>query len=245
MNLIKYFMKPIDIQKTQKFLLHVFTFVFSIVGIFYFNWGVFHIVYLFWFENFIRIIFFGIRAYSVDYVNLNSYTLPARGDGGKLIQPVKTVLYSRLFFYGVYFVFIIIGLGFILPFGEKTTENSADSMIAFMKVFTFEDWEFNIALFSCVMDELMNYIKDFKIQKTNSRKYPLMVVNIFELEDFILHLTIILSATFIFLKRYDCTAVFYNFFAPELSIYALPGIILAILIFGYQIFTAVKYKKLS
>ena len=191
-----------SLNRFNLYLMPFFTAIFSITGLFYFEWGVFHIVYLFWFENLIKIIFYRLKVSNVEYVEIAGELQQAKVENGKIKPFLISIFATRLFMYFVYFVFIIIGLGFILPFVEASKEDSFKALYNFVKIFTFRDWQFNIALLTCILDELMSYYRDFKLNKKHSAKLPYKVPMPFSSEDVILHLCILLSIVFAFLLKH-------------------------------------------
>jgi hypothetical protein len=106
-------------NKNFPLLMPIFTALFSVFGILYLDWGVFHIVYLFWFENLVRIIAYRFKVANVDYVTISGKNEKARDENGNLLMSLKSVFTTRLFMYFVYFVFIVIGLGLVMPSGRR------------------------------------------------------------------------------------------------------------------------------
>jgi len=221
-------------------LLPIFTAIYSIIGLLYFNWGVFHIVYLFWFENLIKIFFYRLKVGKVEYVLLSGELEKSRDEDGRLKQELKNIFMTRLFMYFVYFVFIVIGLGIILPLVETNKEIAFRGIYDFVRVFNFMDWEFNFALIGCILDELMSYFRDFKKNKIYTKTRPYFVTMAFEKADVILHLTIIIGITAAFLIKHPESPVF-GF--AKISPIFLVGLILSLLILVFQIFSAFKQQK--
>ena len=221
-------------------LLPIFTAIYSIIGLLYFNWGVFHIVYLFWFENLIKIFFYRLKVGKVEYVLLSGELEKSRDEDGRLKQELKNIFMTRLFMYFVYFVFIVIGLGIILPLVETNKEIAYRGIYDFVRVFNFMDWEFNFALIGCILDELMSYFRDFKKNKIYTKTRPYVVPMAFEKADVILHLTIIIGITAAFLIKHPESPVF-GF--TNISPIFLVGLILSLLILVFQIFSAFRQQK--
>jgi hypothetical protein len=221
-------------------LLPIFTAIYSIIGLLYFNWGVFHIVYLFWFENLIKIFFYRLKVGKVEYVLLSGELEKSRDEDGRLKQELKNIFMTRLFMYFVYFVFIVIGLGIILPLVETNKEIAYRGIYDFVRVFNFMDWEFNFALIGCILDELMSYFRDFKKNKIYTKTRPYVVPMAFEKADVILHLTIIIGITAAFLIKHPESPVF-GF--TKISPIFFVGLILSLLILVFQIFSAFRQQK--
>jgi uncharacterized membrane protein len=221
-------------------LLPIFTAIYSIIGLLYFNWGVFHIVYLFWFENLIKIFFYRLKVGKVEYVLLSGELEKSRDEDGRLKQELKNIFMTRLFMYFVYFVFIVIGLGIILPLVETNKEIAYKGIYDFVRVFNFMDWEFNFALIGCILDELMSYFRDFKKNKIYTKTRPYVVPMAFEKADVILHLTIIIGITAAFLIKHPESPVL-GF--TKISPIFLVGLILSLLILVFQIFSAIRQQK--
>jgi hypothetical protein len=221
-------------------LLPIFTAIYSIIGLLYFNWGVFHIVYLFWFENLIKIFFYRLKVGKVEYVLLSGELDKSRDEDGRLKQELKNIFMTRLFMYFVYFVFIVIGLGIILPLVETNKEIAYRGIYDFVRVFNFMDWEFNFALIGCILDELMSYFRDFKKTKIYTKTRPYVVPMAFEKADVILHLTIIIGIAAAFLIKHPESPVF-GF--TKISPIFLVGLILSLLILVFQIFSAFRQQK--
>lgn len=221
-------------------LLPIFTAIYSIIGLLYFNWGVFHIVYLFWFENLIKIFFYRLKVGKVEYVLLSGELDKSRDEDGRLKQELKNIFMTRLFMYFVYFVFIVIGLGIILPLVETNKEIAYRGIYDFVRVFNFMDWEFNFALIGCILDELMSYFRDFKKNKIYTKTRPYVVPMAFEKADVILHLTIIIGITAAFLIKHPESPIF-GF--TKISPIFFVGLILSLLILVFQIFSAFRQQK--
>jgi hypothetical protein len=221
-------------------LLPVFTVIYSIIGLLYFNWGVFHIVYLFWFENLIKIFFYRLKVGKVEYVLRSGELEKSRDEFGKLRKELKNIYVTRLFMYFTYFVFIVIGLGIVLPLIETNKEIAYRGIYSFVRVFNFMDWEFNFALISCVLDELMIYLRDFKKTKIYTKTRPYVVPLAFERADVILHLTILISLSAAFLIKLPESPVF-GF--TKISPIFLTGLMLSLIIFVFQILSAFKQQK--
>jgi hypothetical protein len=221
-------------------LLPVFTVIYSIIGLLYFNWGVFHIVYLFWFENLIKIFFYRLKVGKVEYVLRSGELEKSRDEFGKLRKELKNIYVTRLFMYFTYFVFIVIGLGIVLPLIETDIDIAYRGIYSFVRVFNFKDWEFNFALISCLLDELMTYIRDFKKTKIYTKTRPYVVPLTFERADVILHLTILISMTTAFFIKHPESPVF-GF--TKISPIFLTGLILSLIIFVFQIISAFKQQK--
>jgi hypothetical protein len=213
----------------------LFTAIFSITGLLYFEWGVFHIVYLYWFENLVKIIFYRLKVSNVEYVEIAGEFQHARAENGKIMPALISIFTTRLFMYFVYFVFIIIGLGFILPYVEASKEDSFKALISFVKIFTFRDWQFNIALLTCILDELMCYYRDFKLNKKHSAKLPYKVPMPFSSEDLILHLCILLSIVVAFLLKHpESPLLGFSTISPML----ISALLLIIAILLFQLYSA-------
>ena len=102
------------------------------------------------------------------------------------------------------------------------------------------DWEFNFALIGCILDELMSYFRDFKKNKIYTKTRPYVVPMAFEKADVILHLTIIIGITAVFLIKHPESPVF-GF--VKISPIFLVGMVLSLLILVFQIFSAFKQQK--
>lgn len=224
-------------SKVQSYVMPIFTALYSIIGLIYLDWGVFHIVYLFWFENLVRIISYRFKLNALEFVSFSGNTQPVRDTEGRIYGTLKQVFQTRLFMYFVYFVFIVVGLGIVLPMIETDNDTSFKGLYNFVRVFTFRDWDFNLALITCVMDEFMSYLNDFKKHKRYSRENPFRVPVPFEKEDVILHLSIIFTAVFaFFFKHPDSPVQGIVTCSPMIA----AGIILVLFILGFQIYTVRK-----
>lgn len=230
----------IVLSRLIPYFMPLFTAIFSIIGLLYFNWGVFHIVYLFWFENLIKIFFYRLKVGKVEYVLLSGELEKSRDEYGRLKQALKNIFITRLFMYFVYFIFIVIGLGIILPLVETNKEIAYRGIYDFFRIFNFLDWEFNFALIGCILDELMSYFRDFKKTKIYTNARPYVVPLAFEKADVILHLTIITGITAAFLIKHPESTVF-GF--TKISPIFLVGMILSLLILVFQIFSAFRQQK--
>jgi hypothetical protein len=225
------------INKLNLYLMPVFTAIFSIIGLLYFEWGVFHIVYLFWFENLVKIIFYRLKVREVEYVEIAGDLQQSKLENGKIKPALISIFTTRLFMYFVYFVFIIIGLGFILPFVEASKEDSYRALYDFVRIFTFKDWQFNIALLTCVLDELMSYYRDFKLNKKHSAKLPYKVPMPFSREDVILHLSILTSLAIAFLLKHpESPLLGFTTVSPMI----ISAVILIITILLFQLYSVYK-----
>ncbi len=179
---------------------------YSIWGILFFEWDVFYIVYLFWFENFIKIFAFRLKAGSVDYIRSNDQCLSARESSGKLIKPLREIFQTRLFFYFAYFVFIVIGLGLIFPFILPDTDQTLKAVVSFISILTFKNWEFNLALLLVIANEALVYYRDFKVKKIYSKANPFPMPFVLERADIVLHISIILTGVFVFMQKHPSFA---------------------------------------
>ncbi len=225
------------INKLNLYLMPVFTAIFSITGLLYFEWGVFHIVYLFWFENLVKIIFYRLKVREIEYVEIAGELQQSKEENGKIKSALISIFTTRLFMYFVYFVFIIIGLGFILPIVEASKEDSYRALYDFVRIFTFKDWQFNIALLTCVLDELMSYYRDFKLNKKHSAKLPYKVPMPFSSEDLVLHLSILTSLAIAFLLKHpESPLLGFTTVSPMI----ISAVILIITILLFQLYSVYK-----
>ncbi len=225
------------INKLNLYLMPFFTAIFSIIGLMYFEWGVFHIVYLFWFENLVKIFFYRLKVREVEYVEIAGELQQSKEENGKIKSALISIFTTRLFMYFVYFVFIIIGLGFILPFVEASKEDSYRALYDFVRIFTFKDWQFNIALLTCILDELMSFYRDFKLNKKHSAKLPYKVPMPFSREDVILHLSILTSLAIAFLLKHpESPLLGFTNVSPMI----ISAVILIITILLFQLYSVYK-----
>jgi hypothetical protein len=210
---------------------------YSIIGLIYLDWGVFHIVYLFWFENLVRVISYRFKINTLEYVSLSGQIQKTRENNGKISGSLTSIFYTRLFMYFAYFVFIVIGLGIVLPMLETDSNSNIKGIYNFVRVFTFRVWDFNLALLACILDEFTSYIRDFKKNKRYNFENPYRVPVPFEKEDVILHLSIIFSTVFaFFVKHPDSPVVGFVAISPMI----VAGVLLVLLILGFQLFLANK-----
>lgn len=225
------------INKLNLYLMPFFTAIFSIIGLIYFEWGVFHIVYLFWFENLVKIIFYRLKVSNVEYVEIEGDLQQSKEENGKIKSALISIFTTRLIMYFVYFVFIIIGLGFILPFVEASKEDSFRALYDFVRIFTYKDWQFNIALLTFILDELMSYYRDFKHKKKHSAKLPYKVPMPFSREDVILHLGILTSLAIAFLLKHpESPLLGFTTVSPMI----ISAVILIITILLFQLYSVYK-----
>ena len=223
-------------------MMPLLTAVYSVIGLIYFDWGVFHIVYLFWFENFVKIIAYRFKIAAVDYVSISGITQKTKDQNGKILSIITNVFYSRIAMYFVYFVFIVVGLGFILAFLETDKDLRIKNLYQFFSVFSFRDWEFNLALLSCILDELMTYFRDFRQKKIYNIKHPYPLPKSFEKEDLVLHLSILFSGLFAFLVKHPESPVFgFISISPML----IAGTLLIVSNLSFQFFTVYKQSTVK
>lgn len=228
------------INQVNIYLMPIFTAIFSIIGLIYFEWGVFHIVYLYWFENLIKIFFNRLKVGNVEFVEVSGELQQSRAENGKLKPVIVSIFTTWLFIYFVYFVFIVIGLGFILPLTEASKEDNYGALYGFVYIITFKDWQFNLVLLSCLLDELMSFYRDFKLNKKHSDRLPYKVPKPFSREDAALHLSILTSIVIAFLLKHpESPLLGFTSITPMI----ISAVVLIITIMLFQLYTVNKEIK--
>jgi hypothetical protein len=228
------------INQVNNYLMPIFTAIFSITGLIYFEWGVFHIVYLYWFENLVKIFFNRLKVGNVEFVEVSGELQQSRAENGKIKPAIVSIFTTRLFMYFVYFIFIVIGLGFILPFVEASKDDSYRALYDFVRIFTFKDWQFNLALLTCLLDELMSFYRDFKLNKKYSARLPYKVPMPFSREDVILHLSILTSIVIAFLLKHpESPLLGFTSISPMI----ISAVILIMTILLFQLYSVNKEIK--
>jgi len=226
-----------------KFLLIVVTFVYSMTGIIYYGWSIFFIVYLFWFENFIRIFFLKLKTKSA--LAMGAMAAPTQkmtNEKGEDITSVSTVIKARLFFSFLYFIFIIVGLGFVIPFMMDDDKQSIQSIISSVSIIFFKDWEFNVALMICIVKELTDYFANFKLEPKYSSKNPFPFPKMLDKDDYALHLTIIFGVGITMLSKHPVVSGIFSFIDQK-WIYIYPGIFLVLMKFIFSLYNYYKSAK--
>jgi hypothetical protein len=129
-------------MKISQLLFRLFSNLITIIGILYFNWNFFTIIYIFWFAELI-----GTLGDRFRYTYLfNHHKL----DNSQW-ETLKNNIKGNLFFVFIYYVFIVVIVGFLIPPKEQ--------YIANIQTIMFVNQSFNINLLFIVLSEVWLYIK--------------------------------------------------------------------------------------
>lgn len=225
----------------SRILMLIISTIYTLGGIIFLGWDVFYIVYLFWFENFIRIVSYRFKINSVSHILSNNQVIDARYPNGNLVIELKTPFALRLFFYFLYFIFIVVGFGLVFPLLMPDSDSMLKAFVSFISIVTFKHFDFNIALLLCIVNEVVLYYKEFKINKLGSLERPFSPPSLLEKEDMILHLSIIFTGVFAFVAKHPAFETFQNSFTAASFVF-VPAILLVTLKFFAQLYDY-KTKK--
>lgn len=165
-----------------KLLYRVFFTLYAFVGIFYFKWSIFPIVFLFWTENMVQFLFLVIISYSSAHVSIPNKAASA-----------YTLLSSKFFINMIYFVFLTFGWGFISLITGKGNEESFGVLASIFTVLMGKDSGFNIALGLCLLRETWLYLRDFHIKPIFTAERPFVLPDTFGYKEITLHLSLVLG----------------------------------------------------
>ena len=134
-NLTQLYTKNIALLR---FLLSLFINAFTFFGIIVWKWNFFTVIYLYWAEEVIRI-FFKLIENRIDYsqIQISTSEFKEKNNGTLFL----------FFFMGLYFVFIVLIVGVIIPSREEMGEN--------LSTVLFLDTEFNLNLLLAVVSEIV------------------------------------------------------------------------------------------
>lgn len=165
-----------------KLLYRVFFTLYALLGIFYFKWSIFPIIFLFWTENVIHLLFLVIIVNSFPHIKT-----PTDGTS------IKGTVYLGLFFNFVYFVFLTFVWGFISLLMGAEGKKGFDVISSMVMVLSGRDMGFNIAAGLCVLRETWLYVRDFYVRKIYTAEYPFDLPKDTGYKEIVLHLSIILG----------------------------------------------------
>lgn len=154
--------------------------IYLFIGVLYFNWTIFPIIFLFWCENMMEILIL------ILIVN----TFPHIQQEEDINH--KSSIYVRIFMNTIYFVFITFGYGFISLLSLKS-EVSKDNLGAIIKIFAGLDRTFNISLCLIFLKILSLYVFNFHIKKIYNANNLFIFPDAFGYKELILHLSIIIG----------------------------------------------------
>ncbi len=163
-----------------KLFYRLFFTLYAFVGVFYFKWSIFPIVFLFWVENIIQSLFLLLISLSTLHISLPN-TESSR----------YQLLYGKFFVNGIYFVFLTFGWGFISLITGKGNEESFDVLASIFRVLTGRDTGFNIAVLLCFLREGWRYLQNFVVKKEYTAEHPFLFPSVFGHRELVLHLSLI------------------------------------------------------
>jgi fumarate reductase subunit D len=165
------------------------------VGIIFFKWNIFYFVYLYWFENVIHIFFNLLKVNTTSHL-VTSQNYPAtRGQA-------MSALFGSMFANFVYFVFIIVGFGFMYPLGALEGEARTAYFVEMIKVFMFQNRLFNMAIWACILYKTIEYIRDFMVKRRYNAQNPFIAPAIFNKQEMVLHITILVGLGGMFMLQH-------------------------------------------
>ena len=179
-------------------------------GIFFLQKNFFFIIYIFWFEALIQVLFnyFRIRKAGKDLtelpkgrITINQRELTLQ-DYNNRPYFARYYAFGNLFLLFVYWVFIIIMVGFVFPL----TANNKEMLIQNIRIMFFIDKAFLLALFVFFAKSLASYYNDYILGKEYEKTDVMKFSSIFNRQNLTMHVSLILGVACWFLVQRELPA---------------------------------------
>ena len=176
-------------------------------GILFLKRNFFFVMYIFWFESLIRILFNALRIWKAGKdvteipkekmtINKREFTI---ADINNRSYYARIYCSTNLFLLFTYLVFIIVMVGFVFPFSLDDNE----MLIQNINIMFFRDGAFLIALLMFFASSLYNYLFGYIRNDAYKNTTVLMIGSLFEKQNLVMHISLILGIGFwIISQRY-------------------------------------------
>ncbi len=161
----------------------IFSTIYALIGVIFLDWSIFPIIFLFWAENFVQIIFLGITGYSSPHIRIESLD--------KNEKNIGQILFGKFFVNIIYLVFVLLSFVFLSLSLDK--KDSFRLFMEIMRLFGGDNLSFNVAILACFLRELWLYIDNIFIKNTYTTKNPYIVGGTFGQKEIILHISILIG----------------------------------------------------
>lgn len=210
-------------------------FLYSFIGIVWLQWNIFHIVYLYWCENMLYIGFQILEVWSVKDLKLIK-------EGESLVKKEAfNLLFTSLFVNIVYFIFIIVAIGFIYPVAVLDNAVAKKYIFHVLSIIMFKNSFFNIALLACLVYKIIAYFLLQYFKNTVKYTKKLIIQGVFSKQNIVLHLTILLGLGSILLLQHPDFGGKYGLGKTAWASYGI-GIVMIMSRLGVEIYELRQYK---
>ncbi|MGG9972723.1 DUF6498-containing protein [Ferruginibacter sp. SUN002] len=183
-----------NIQQRPSLLFLIAINLIPIWGVLHWGWTPFYVFYLFWLETLIVSVFNTVKIIACrgdEYENkLHDSTHKYAGIHVNYLSHIGKGLryfFIRLFIFFFYLLFIVVFIGMFL------THRSGDNSIGMMKVFLFQDAEFNYTLLAFIINQIGLLIFDFYGNGNYKRVHSSDFASIFDGRQLVIHVAVVLG----------------------------------------------------